>query len=196
MMGIDIATNRNTKKYDSRELLWRIAWGVGSIAFRLSPRWLYGFRRWLLRRFGAKVGGHVHIYPTVKIQYPWLLEIGDYSAIGDGARIYNLGPLKIGARATISQMAHLCGGSHDYQSPDMALIRSPITIEEDAWVCADAFIGPGVTVGRGAVVGARTVVAKDVRAWSIVVGNPAREIGERTLHGGIAPGAPMGGNDL
>lgn len=182
-MVIDVATNRRRKKYDTRELLGRIAWGMGCIAFRLSPRWLHGFRRWLLRRFGARVGIHVHIYPTVKIQYPWLLEIDDYSAIGDGVRIYNLGPLKIGKRATISQMAHLCGGSHDYQSPEMTLLRSPITIEEDSWVCADAFIGPGVTVGRGAVVGARSVVAKDVRSWSIVVGNPAREIGERKMLG-------------
>lgn len=195
-MGIDVAANRRLKKYDNQELLWRIAWGMGAVVFRLSPRWLYGFRRWLLRLFGARVGIHVHIYPTVKIQYPWLLEIGDYAAIGDGARIYNLGPLSIGKRSTISQMAHLCGGSHDYQSSDMRLIRLPITIEEDSWVCADAFVGPGVTIGRGAVVGARAVVVKDVVPWSIVVGNPARQIGERALQGDGVPEARLGGDDL
>lgn len=196
MMDIDVAANRRVKKYGNQELLWRIAWGVGAVVFRLSPRWLYGFRRWLLRRFGATVGMHVHIYPTVKIQYPWLLEIGDYAAIGDGVRIYNLGPLRIGKRATISQMAHLCGGSHDYESPEMKLLRLPITIQEDSWVCADAFVGPGVTIGRGAVVGARAVVAKDVGPWSIVVGNPARQIGERKLSGDIESETQTGGNDL
>jgi len=180
-MTIDIATNRRMKKYDAHEIVWRIAWGFGSIAFRLSPRWLNGFRRWLLRRYGATVGLHVHIYPSVKIQYPWQLEIGDYSAVGDGVRLYNLGPLIIGKRATISQMAHLCGGSHDYQSPEMKLLRLPITIEDDSWICADAFIGPGVRIGIGSVVGARAVVTKDVASWSIVAGNPAREIGKREL---------------
>lgn len=169
------------RKYHSQEMVWRIAWTIGNVAFRLSPRLLYGFRRWLLRRFGATVGSHVHIYPTVKIQYPWQLEIGDYSAVGEGVRLYNLGPLVIGKRATISQMAHLCGGSHDYQSYDMKLLKLPIVVGDDSWICADAFVGPGVTIGTGSVVGARAVVTKDVASWSIVAGNPAREIGERRL---------------
>lgn len=107
--------------------------------------------------------------------------MGENSAIGESALIYNLAPMAIGDRATISQRAHLCGGSHDYTDPTMPLIKSPIHIAKDAWVCADAFVGPGVTVGVGAVIGARAVVTKDVLPWTVVAGNPAREIRKRQL---------------
>jgi putative colanic acid biosynthesis acetyltransferase WcaF len=128
----------------------------------------------LLRRFGAQVGRHVHIHPTARIFIPWDLSIGDWSSVGFDALLYNLGPLKIGQRVTISQRAHLCGGTHDHRDPTMPLIKSPITIEDDAWVCADAFLGPGVNIGEGAVVAARAVVVKDVVSSSVVGGNPAR----------------------
>ena len=104
---------------------------------------------------------------------PWNLEIGEYAAIGDRAILYALGPITIGARATISQRAHLCAGTHDIRDPARPLLKPPITIGSDAWVCADAFVGPGVTVGEHAIVGARAVAMKDVPAHAIVVGNPA-----------------------
>lgn len=124
--------------------------------------------------FGAKIGRGVHIYPSVYIKIPWNLTIGDQAAIGDRATLYALGHIDIGARATISQGAHLCAGSHDISRRDRPLTRLPITVEPDAWVAADAFIGPGVTVGAGAVVGARSVVTRDVGTGTIVAGNPAR----------------------
>jgi putative colanic acid biosynthesis acetyltransferase WcaF len=89
----------------------------------------------------------------------------------------------LGAYATISQYAYLCGATHDYSDPALPLLSAPIVIEDYAWVCADVFIGPGVTVGQGAVVGARSSVYKDVPAWKVVAGNPARVIKERTLRG-------------
>jgi len=95
--------------------------------------------------------------------------------------VYNLGLLSIGRRVTISQYAHLCGGTHDHTSPGLELVRSPIRIEDDAWIAAEAFVGPDVRVGAGAIVGARAVVVKDVAPWSIVAGNPARVIGARTI---------------
>ena len=111
--------------------------------------------------------------------FPWHLEAGDESAIGEHVFIYNLGRVTLGARVTISHRAHLCAGTHDHTKPDFPLLRPPIVIGSDAWICADAFVGPGVTVGEGAIVGARAVAMKDVKPRSIVVGNPARESKKR-----------------
>jgi putative colanic acid biosynthesis acetyltransferase WcaF len=180
--ALDVAANRSSRKYGGGELAGRVAWSLASLLFRLSPRPCHAWRCFLLRRFGAKIGRHVHIYPTVRIQHPWLLEVGDYAAIGEEARIYNLGSIKIGPRATISQHAYLCAGSHDHASPDMRLLKLPIAVGADAWVCADAFVGPGVSVGEGAVVGARAAAFSDVPPWTIVGGNPAKYIKERQIH--------------
>jgi putative colanic acid biosynthesis acetyltransferase WcaF len=175
---IDVAANRKAQKWTPREQIGRALWGIVYPLFRLSPRPLFwGWRRGLLRCFGAKIGNNVHIHPSVKIEIPWNLEIGQDAAVGDHATLYSLGPIRIGARATISQGAHLCAGTHDISDPTRPLRKPPITIGDDAWICADAFIGPKVAVGAGAIVGARTVAMKDVPAGVIVVGNPAREIG-------------------
>jgi putative colanic acid biosynthesis acetyltransferase WcaF len=133
----------------------------------------------LLRLLGAKIGRDVHIYNSATIYFPWELVAGDECAIGEYAFIYNLGRVTIGARATISHRAHLCAGTHDHTKPDFPLLRPPITIGEQAWICADAFVGPGVTVGEGAILGARAVVTKDVAPWMVVAGNPAREVKKR-----------------
>jgi putative colanic acid biosynthesis acetyltransferase WcaF len=130
---------------------------------------------------GATVGNKVHIYNSAMIYMPWNLTIGSQSSIGERALIYNLCPVFIGLEATVSQGSHLCAGTHDYEDPSMPLIKAPITVCDEAWVCADAFVGAGVTIGVGAVVGARGVVTKDVDAWMIVAGNPARVIKERKL---------------
>jgi putative colanic acid biosynthesis acetyltransferase WcaF len=135
----------------------------------------------LLRCFGARIGREVRIHPSVRIAIPWNLEVGDWTAIGFDALLYNLGPVRLGQRVTVSQRAHLCAGTHDFRDAAMPLQKPPIAIQDDAWICADAFVGPGVEVGRGAVVGARAVVVEDVAAWAIVAGNPAREIGQRTI---------------
>src|SRR5947207_8232962 len=166
--ALDIAANRKTAKYTGEELLRRILWGVGHWGFRLSPRPCFGWRRFVLRLFGARVGREVHIYGSATIYFPWNLRIGDWSAIGEGALIYNLGPVTIGQNVTISQRAHLCAGTHDYRKADMPLLKPPIEIRDRVWICADAFVGPGVVVGEGAVVGARAVATKNVEAWTVV----------------------------
>jgi putative colanic acid biosynthesis acetyltransferase WcaF len=176
-----IDENRAAVKYSDREQVLRVLWMAAAVVFRLSPRPLFGFRSWLLRLFGATVADHVHIYPSARIYFPWNLEIGAWSSIGEWALIYNLGRVTIGERATISQNAHLCAGTHDYTDPRMPLIKPPISIGDSAWICADAFIGPGVTVAEGAVIGARSVVVKDVQAWTVVAGNPAKAIKPRIL---------------
>jgi putative colanic acid biosynthesis acetyltransferase WcaF len=180
-MNLDISANRRGAKYSKAELLLRILWGVGQLAVRLSPRPCFAWRRAVLRCFGASVGRQVHIYPSTRIYFPWNLTVGDWSAVGEEALIYNLGPVTIGRKVTISHRAHLCAGTHDYHQSDLPLLKPPITVGDQAWVCADAFIGPGVNVGEGAVVGARAVAMKDVAPWTVIAGNPARFIRKREL---------------
>lgn len=181
MNKIDVAANRAGPKWTSRELMGRVLWEVlrGPL-FAWTPRPLWGWRRAVLRLFGARIDRDVHIYPTAIITIPWNLEIREYAAIGDRVILYALGPILIGARATVSQGAHLCAGSHDYCDPTMPLTKPPIHIGDEAWICADAFVGPGVTVGARAIVGARAVAMSDIEAASIVVGNPARKIKQRS----------------
>ena len=129
------------------------------------------------------MGKHVHIHPSVRVFIPWNLQIGDWSSIGFDALIYSLGTVKIGCKVTVSQRAHLCAGSHDFRDSAMPLLKLPITIGDEAWICADAFVGPGVEVGHSAVVGARAVVVRNVDAGAIVGGNPAKVIGKRSSDG-------------
>ena len=176
---MNIEANRGTTKYSRREQVMRLCWAVGHIIFQWSPRPCFGFRRWLLQLFGAEIGRNVHIYPSAHIYFPWNFKIGDWSSVGEWSLIYNLGPVTIGARSTVSQRTHFCAGTHDYRDSAMPLIKSPISIGDEVWICADAFVGPGVHVGDGAVVGARAVVVKNVAAWNVVAGNPARIIRSR-----------------
>jgi putative colanic acid biosynthesis acetyltransferase WcaF len=178
---IDVSANRQARKYSRGEMTRRVLWMLVQPLFRFSPRPAFGWRRWLLRRLGAQVGRQVHIYPSARIYYPWMLTIGDDSAIGEDALIYNLGRVTIGRRATISHRAHLCAGTHDYRDATLPLLRPPIAVGDDTWICADAFIAPGVTIGNGAVVGARAAVFKDVEPWTVVGGNPAQVITQRIL---------------
>jgi len=178
---LDVEENRRAQKYSPNEMGRRVCWMLLRPLFRFSPRPCFGWRNFLLRLLGARIGLDVHIYNSATIYYPWQLVAGDECAIGEEAYIYNLGRVTIGARATISHRAHLCAGTHDYTKPDFPLLRPPITIGEQAWICAEAFVGPGVTVGEGGLVGAGAVVTKDVAPWIIVAGNPAREIKRREL---------------
>ncbi len=189
-MSVDIPVelnpveNRRAQKYTPLEQFCRVLWGVGKLLFRFSPRPCFGWRRLVLRCFGAKIGAHVNTYPTTRIYFPWKLTVGDWSAIGEDALIYNLGPVTLGTKVTVSQRAHLCAGTHDYTRPDLPLLKPPIVIKDQAWICADAFVGPNVVVGEGAVVGARAVVMKNVEPWVVVAGNPARKIKKRILRSG------------
>lgn len=176
---LDITANRRSRKWGLGVQVARVLWAVVWPLAGLVPRPFWGWRRMVLRAFGAKIGAGVHIYPSVRITMPWNLEIGAQAAVGDRATLYALGPIRIGARATVSQGAHLCAGSHDITKPDRPLIRPPVTVEDDAWVAADAFVGPGVTVGAGAIAGARAVVMRDVAPRTVVAGNPAQVL--RTL---------------
>lgn len=160
----------------------RLFWGVVWIlAFRPSPRKLYFWRRWLLRMFGAQIGSGVVIYPSTRIFAPWKLRMDDHACAGPDVDLYSVDLIHIGEKATVSQYAYLCSASHDYEDPRMPLTHAPIRIEPNAWVCADAFVGPGVRIGCGAVVGACAVVMRDVEDWNVVAGNPAKFIKMRVM---------------
>ena len=191
-MRLDIAANRRSSSYSRRELAARLMWSFAQPLFRFSPRPLFAWRRALLRLFGANVGENVHVYPSARIFIPWNVSIGEWSSIGDDTLVYSLGKVTIGSRVTISHRAHLCAGSHDHRRADMPLLKLPIVVGDDAWICADAFVGPNVVVGPGSVVAAAAVAVRDVPAWQVVAGNPARPVGERRLDDPVSadPGAP------
>jgi putative colanic acid biosynthesis acetyltransferase WcaF len=168
-----------SKREYARRFLWNI---VRATLFRLSLPRAYGWRRWLLRIFGAKIGPHSGIRRGVKIFHPWLFEMGDWSMLADGVVIYNLGTVKIGAHTVLSQDVYVCAGTHDYTNPTLPLERPPIMIGHGVWIAAGAFIGPGVTIGDNSVVGARAVVMKDVESAVVVAGNPAKVLKSRPLN--------------
>jgi putative colanic acid biosynthesis acetyltransferase WcaF len=147
---------------------------------------MYGWRRFLLRLFGARIGKGVLVRGTARIAYPWKLAIGDFSWVGDFAELYNLGQIDIGRSAVVSQYAYICTGSHDFRSVTFDIYARAIRVEDEAWVAAGAFVHPGVTIGRGSVVGARSVVAKDTEPFGVYVGSPAVKVGVRSATG--APG--------
>ena len=165
-------------------VLWGIVW---ALLFRPSPRICFAWRRTLLRLFGATIGRNARIAPTVRVWAPWNLQVGEEASLGYRVDCYCVDRVVIGAHATVSQETFLCTASHDVSDPQMGLTTAPITIEDQAWVCARAFVGPGIHVGVGGVVGACSVVTRDVDPWTIVAGNPARVIGPRQLK---PPGSP------
>jgi putative colanic acid biosynthesis acetyltransferase WcaF len=172
--------DRHVSPYTSREKIARMLWSVvQATLFRLSFHNCYGWRRFLLRRFGASIGRDCVIRRSVRIECPWNLTMADNACLGDRVNAYCLGTVTLGRRVSVSQDAELCAGSHDYTTRDMPLLRPPILIKDDVWIAAGAFVGPGVTVGEGAVLGARGVAMKDLESWSIHVGNPAIRISDR-----------------
>jgi len=179
-MSIDVHANRSSRKWTRSEQLGRVLWAAAWPLFRVSPRPMWWWRVALLRLFGAHIENDVHIYPSVAIEIPWNLTIGQYVAIGDRVTLYSLGTVEIGSETTISQGVHLCAGTHDYKKRDFPLVKAPIVIGKGAWICADAFVGPNVQIGDRSIVGARAVVMRQVPPDSIVAGNPAVLIKQRS----------------
>ena len=156
--------------------LWSAVW---LLLFRPTPKPLSRWRVWLLRCFGARVRGRPFVDASAVIKMPWNLEIEDRACLGPRSEVYNLGRVILRERSTLAQQAYLCAGTHDFSAPQLPLVVGPIEVGPDAFVCARAFVLPGVSVGAGAIVGACAVVTKDVAPWTIVAGNPARPVGRR-----------------
>jgi putative colanic acid biosynthesis acetyltransferase WcaF len=159
-----------------KRLIWNITWFV---LCRWTPNPLFGWRTFILRIFGAKIGKQNFIYPTCKIWAPWLLLTEDVVTIGPNAEIYNPGGIIIKHHAVISQDAYICGASHDYNSVDFTFFSKEIIIESYVWLCAKSILLPGVHCHEGSVLGAGSVQGKDMAAWSVYAGNPAILIKDR-----------------
>ncbi len=159
-----------------KRLLW---WLIYQLLFRYTPVPLFGYRRWILRMLGATIGSGVNIYPSAKIWLPENLSAGDGSALGPDVKIYNQGSISIGRDAIVSQGSHLCASTHNYNDPVHPLVLAPISIGDNVWICADSFIGPGVSIADGAVIGARAVQVKDAESWSVYAGNPSVKVKDR-----------------
>lgn len=161
-----------------RRALWQ---GLLSPVVRWLPRLLNPLRVALLRAAGAKIGKYCLIQPGLRVLIPWKLEIGDFVTLGRDVELYNHAWIRIKSQTVISQRSFICTSSHDYTRPDMPLIYSDINIGEECWVAAEAFIGPGVTIGDGSIIGARSVVSRSMPERMVCVGNPCRPIKPRIL---------------
>ncbi|TDH20825.1 colanic acid biosynthesis acetyltransferase WcaF [Segetibacter sp. 3557_3] len=156
--------------------LW---WIIQAVLVNTTPQFMYGWRRFVFRSFGAKIGKSVMIRSSVQMQFPWKVVVGDYSWLGDGVVLYSLGNIEIGKHVVISQNCYVCAGSHDYTRPDFPINKNPIVIEDQCWLAADVFVGPGVTIGLGTVVKSRSSVLKDLSGGKIYGGVPAIFVGNR-----------------
>lgn len=178
-MNTNMVYYREIKPHFKKRIVWYI---INHTIFRV---FFYGklackCRNSILRFFGATIHEDACVYPTCNIFAPWNLFLGR-SCIGPNTRIYNKDKVQIGDDCIISQGAYLCTASHDIERELLPLITEHVTIKDQVWVAADAFIGMGVTIGQGAVVGARAAVFKDVEPWTVVGGNPARVIKRREI---------------
>ena len=156
--------------------LW---WLVQALFFHTSPQVLFGWRRFLLRLFGARIGKEVLICPSASFTFPWKVTIGDYSWIGDDAVLYSLSDIAIGSHAVISQRAYLSAAGHDYTRTSFDTLPGPIRIGDQVWIATDVFVGPGVTIGEGCLVGARSSVFQDLPAGMVCYGSPAKPVKPR-----------------
>ena len=135
----------------------------------------------MLKVFGANLSGMPFIHSTAKIQIPWNLTMQHRACLGECTNAYSLGKIEILEGATVAQEAYLCTGTHDFNNPNLQLITKPITIGKNSFIVARAMILPGVIIGEQAIVGAMSVVSRDVPDHQIVAGNPAKKIGERPI---------------
>ncbi|MGK9053108.1 DapH/DapD/GlmU-related protein [Neorhizobium petrolearium] len=152
-------------------LAWEYCWLLFCV---WTPKPANRWRLLVLRAFGAKIKGRPFVHQRARIQIPWHVTLHHRATLGDRSNLYSLGEIEIGARATVGQEAYICTGTHDFDEPSLRLVTAKITVEEDAFIGARAFVMPGITVGRYALVGACSVVTRDVEPFTVVAGNPAR----------------------
>lgn len=168
--------------FSLKNRLARLIWAIVYILlFKPSPRPFHEWRSFLLRCFGAKIGKGCHVYPHAKIWAPWNLVMSDYAGMADDVNCYSMAVVSLGKKVVVSQGTYLCTGTHDYEDASFQLYAKPIYIGDNAWLCAESFIHPGVTIGEGAIIGARSMVTKDMPAWTVCAGNPCKSIKPRII---------------
>jgi putative colanic acid biosynthesis acetyltransferase WcaF len=158
------------------EVMW---YGLKCVLFLTACPFPSALKRSVLRCFGARIGRGVVIKPRVNIHFPWKLSVGDYAWIGEEVCILNFEPVSIGAHCCVSQRAFLCTGNHDYRQPSMPYRNRPVVVEDGAWIGAQTFVAPGVTIGSEAVVAAGSVVTHDQPAGMVCAGNPSIPVKKR-----------------
>lgn len=156
--------------------LW---WIIQATLFSLSPQVCFGWRVFLLRLFGARIGHGVRIRASARITYPWKLVVGDYVWIGDETTIYNLGDVTIGSHVALAHNVFICTGFHRTDVRTFDIGEMPVVVENEVWVASDVFVAPGVTLKRGCVVGARSTVLEDMPCGAVCVGTPCKPIKQR-----------------
>lgn len=178
-MGVDLSRYRNDDFDRGASRVKELAWLIVSallIAGRIpGSRW----RAAILRSFGARIDAGVVFKPRVIVKFPWRLEIGANSWIGEGVWIDNLAEVRIGRDVCISQDAYLCTGNHDWTSPVFSLVTAGITIEDQCWVGARATVAPGTHFEVGAVLGLGAVGSGRLRGWTVYAGVRTPELGPR-----------------
>ncbi len=165
------------------DFTWR--W-THKLLFYPSPLSANFWRRWVLRCFGATIGSTVVIHRSVRIIHPWNLTLEKGVVVLHNVILDCQAPVRIGAGTRISQLAHLCTATHEYEQRHMPIIGLPITVGSGCWLAADVFVGSGVTIGDGAVLGARSSVFRDVPPGALVAGSPAKTIHQTPVGPGEA----------
>ena len=157
---------------------WRITW---LLLASWTPPPLRAWRRFLLRLFGAEVAPSAVVYGSARVWLPSNLKLGRHACIGPGVNVYNMANITFAEYAIASQRVHLCAGTHDIEDENFQLKSRPITIGARAWIAAEAFVGPGVSIGEGAVLGARACAFRDLEPWTVYTGNPAQVLRKRNV---------------
>lgn len=176
----DCQKDRDTSPWPLKEAvlirIWEVIW---NLCIRWLPKICYRWYILLLRLFGCKISGRPYIAPTCRIYAPWLLRLSDRCALGSRSEIYNLGPISIGERTTVAQYVYLCNGTHDFNDKRSPLLVGDMTIGNDVFIGAKAIILPGLIIGNSSIIGAGSVVTKDIKENEIWAGNPAKFIKKR-----------------
>lgn len=182
MAKTDLSKYNNSWYNPGGSSIKRLLWYFCNVLF-IKNGWnpSSGIKVSVLRAFGAKIGKGVVIKPCVNVKYPWNLEVGDYSWIGENVWIDNLVKVHIGSNVCISQGALLLCGNHNYKKPTFDLMVGEITLEDGAWVGAKSTVCPGVTLHSHAVLTVNSVATKDCEAYGVYQGCPAVKVKERVI---------------
>lgn len=176
------ATPNRASPHPLRNRFGRVLWGLAQLLLvRPSPRPCHRWRNLVLRCFGASLHPTARVYPRARIWAPWNLTMEEYATIADDVEVYSVAPIAIGPATTVSQFSHLCAATHDYERTSFPLVPAPIRIGGRCWIASEVFVGPGVTIADGVVVGVRSTVLRDLPAWTVCAGTPARPIKTRVL---------------